>query len=233
VSDKEQTMESRTKQRLAIGLGAIVVLAGAGAAVAATQANSPKEETQAIIDDAAKQLGVPSSDLSSALKKALENRVDAAVADGRLTKEEAARIKEHIQSGELPLFFGAPHRGGIVPGFGPARHHGLDAAAKYLGLTEEQLRTELESGKTLAQVAQAQGKSVDGLVDTLVADFKTHLDAGVKAGRLTQAKADEILKDVRERVTAHVNGQGPDRKGFGFRRNGPAFFAPPPAGAPA
>ena len=226
-------MNSRIKQRLAIGLGAIVVLAGAGAAVAATRAGSPKEETQAIIDDAAKQLGVPSSDLSNALRKALENRVDAAVADGRLTQQQAARIKEHIQSGELPLFFGAPHRGGIVPGFGRALHHGLDEAAQYLGLTQEQLRTQLESGKTLAQVAEAQGKSVDGLVDALVADFKTHLDAAVEEGRLTQAWADEVLQDVRERVTAHVNGHGPGHGRFGFRRNGPAFFAPPPPGASA
>jgi hypothetical protein len=222
-------MDSRIKQRLAIGLGAVLVLGGAGAAVAATQRNSPKEETQAIIDDAAKQLGVPSADLSGALKKALENRVDAAVADGRLTQEQANRIKELIQSGGLPLFFGAPHRGGIVPGFGPALHHGLDTAASYLGLTEQQLRTELETGKTLAQIAQAHGKSVDGLVDALVADFKTKLDASVKAGRITQEKADQVLKDVRERVTAHVNGELRER----FRPGGPAFLAPPPIGARA
>jgi polyhydroxyalkanoate synthesis regulator phasin len=228
-SDKEQTMDSRIKQRLAIGLGAVLVLGGAGAALAATQRNSPREESQAIIDDAAKQLGVQPADLTNALKKALENRVDAAVADGRLTEAQADRIKEHIQSGDLPLFFGAPHRGGLVPGFGPALHHGLDAAASYLGLTEEQVRTELESGKTLAQVAEAHGKSVDGLVDALVTDFKTKLDAAVKAGRVTQEKANQILQDVRQRVTAHVNGELRER----FRRGGPSIFAPPPVGAPA
>jgi len=222
-------MDARLKQRLALGLGAVLVLGGAGAAVAATQRNSPREETQAIIDDAAGQLGVQSSELSNALKKALENRVDAAVADGRLTQEQAARIKQHIESGELPLFFGAPHRGGTFPGFGFAHHRGLDAAASYLGLTEEQLRSELESGKTLAQVAEAHGKSVEGLVDALVVDFKTKLDAAVEAGRITQEKADQVLRDVRERVTAHVNGQRRER----FRRGGPAFFGPPPVGAPS
>ena len=123
-----------------------------------------------------------------------------------------------------------------MPGFGFAHHHGLDAAATYLGLTQEQLRTQLESGKTLAQVAQAQGKSVDGLVDALVADFKAKLDAAVKAGRVTQADADQALKDVRARITARVNGQGPDGghgERFRFRRGGPAFFAPPPLGAAA
>jgi len=222
-------MDSRIKHRLAIGLGAVVVLGGAGAAIAATKAGSPREETQAIIDDAAGQLGVPPADLTNALEKAFANRVDAAVADGRLTQEQAARIKEHIQSGELPFLFGRPHRGGIGPGFGLGHHHGLDAAASYLGLTQEQVRTEVESGKTLAQVAEARGKSVDGLVDALVADFEEKLDAAVKAGRLPQAEADEMVKDVRERVTARVNGQRPER----FRRGGPGFFSPPPAGAPA
>jgi polyhydroxyalkanoate synthesis regulator phasin len=222
-------MDSRIKHRLAIGLGAVLVLGGAGAAVAATQRNSPQEETQAIIDDAAKQLGVPSTDLTNALKKALANRVDAAVADGRLTQEQADRIKEHIQSGALPLFFGAPHRGGIIPGLGPAIHHGLDAAASYLGLSEEQLLDELESGKTLAQIAQAHGKPVSGLVDALVADFKTHLDAAVKAGRVTQDDANQILQDIRARVTAQVNGERGER----FRRNGPSLFGPPPIGAAA
>jgi len=226
-------MDPRIKHRLAIGLGAVLVVGGAGAAVAATQANSPREESQAIIDDAAGQLGVQPSELSGALKKALANRVDAAVADGRLTQEQADRIKEHIQSGDLPLFFGPPHRGGLVPGFGFAHHHGLDAAATYLGLTQEQLHTQLESGKTLAQVAQAQGKSIDGLVDVLVADFKAKLEEAVKAGRMSQAKADEVLKDVRARVTAHVNGQGARGERFRFRRGGPAFFAPPPVGAAA
>ena len=38
----------------------------------------------------------------------------------------------------------------------------LAAAATYLGLTEAELRTELQAGKTLAQVAKAKDKSVDG-----------------------------------------------------------------------
>jgi hypothetical protein len=216
-------MKQWMKRRVVIGLGAALVVLGSGVAVAATQAGSPKEESQAVIDDAAQQLGVQPSALSDALKKALSNRVDAAVADGRLTPEQAARIKEHIQSGELPLFFGGRPHG---PGF---RHHfgGLEAAASYLGLTAAQLRTELESGQTLEQVAQARDKSVDGLVDVLVADAKEHIAAAVAAGRLTQAKADEVLADIRERVTARVNGERPER----FRRG--AFFAPPPVGPAA
>jgi len=46
----------------------------------------------------------------------------------------------------------------------------LATAAEFLGLTEDELLAELQSGKTLAEVAKAQGKSVQGLIDALVAD---------------------------------------------------------------
>ena len=115
-------------------------------------------------------------------------------------------------------------------GFG---HHGgpprSTAAATYLGLTEAELRTQLESGKTLAQIAKAQGKSVDGLEKALAADAKTKLDAAVKAGTLTQAQADEILKRTTEHLDDLVNGKlGPhgdgdgDHHGFG----GPPLIDP-------
>jgi hypothetical protein len=86
-------------------------------------------------------------------------------------------------------------------------------------VSEDQLRTELEGGKTLAQVAQAHGKSVDGLVDALVAQAKQHVDAAVAAGRLTQAQADQLLNGLRDRITNLVNSRVPDglRPAPGFR----------------
>ncbi len=120
-------------------------------------------------------------------------------------------MKSRIESGEFPLFFGG-HPGGFDHrGFG-----GLDAAATYLGLTAAELRTQLESGKTLAQVAQDKSKSVDGLIQAMVDEAKTHLDAAVTAGRLKQAQEDSILANLKQRITDLVNGtfpQGPP----GFR----------------
>jgi len=77
---------------VAAGVAASVVV-GAGAGVAATKiANSPSEESKAIVNDAAKNLGVEPSKLSAAIKKALEDRVDAAVAAGRLTKQQGQAL---------------------------------------------------------------------------------------------------------------------------------------------
>ena len=231
-------MNLTSKWKLGLAAVAGIAVLGAGAAVAATKLLSPSERSQAIVNDAAQQLGVEPAKLSAALKKALENQVDADVAAGRITKEQGDAIKERIESGDYPILGGpgALWAGGFrgPGGFGFGHHHllgGLEPAATYLGLTEAELRTELMSGKTLADVAKDKGKSVAGLVDALVADAKKRIDAGVAAGRLTQAEADQVLSDLKERVTDRVNGvKGPD--GFrGFHDDGGgAFSGPPPVG---
>jgi hypothetical protein len=190
---------TRTNKLVAASVAGLAV-AGGGGAIAATQL-TPKQESDAVVSDAAQQLGVSPERLSAALRKALENRVDAAVADGRLTQAQGDALKERIAAGDVLLLGlrGGPH------GFGHD-HHGLDGAAAYLGLSEDALRTQLESGQTLAQVAQAQGKTVSGLIDALVAEEKQELAAAVTAGRLTQAQADERLAELRARITDKVNG---------------------------
>jgi hypothetical protein len=202
----------KRNRKLMFGAAALLAAAGGGVAIAASDA-SPSVENQAIIDDAAKQLGISPSKLSDALKQALGDRIDAAVAAGRITKAHGDVLKQRIESGDVPLFAG-PHRGfGHFGFFG-----GLDAAARYLGLTKTQLHSDLESGKTLAQVAQAHGKSASGLVDALVADVKQHLDAAVAAGRITKAQETETLNGLRDRITNLVNSRRLDGEpGPGFR----------------
>jgi hypothetical protein len=212
----------RRNRKLMFGAAA-VLLAAAGGGVAVAASDSPSEENQAIINDAAKQLGISPSKLSEALKKALGDRIDAAVAAGRITKAQGDALKQRLNSNDVPLFLG-PHGG---PGFGHRAFGGLDAAATYLGLTEAQLRSELESGKTLAQVAQAHGKSVSGLVDALVADAKKQLDAAVAAGRLTKAQETQLLNGLHDRITNRVNSARPDPDHFGRPPDGFRHFRRP------
>jgi AraC-like DNA-binding protein len=214
------------KRKIVVTAVAGVAVVGAGGAIAADKLSSPKEDSQAVLDDAAQQLGVQPSELSAALKKALSNRVDEAVKDGRLTKAEADAIKARINAGELPLF--GVSRGG--PGFKhfgrgpmglPGPGHFLSTAADYLGLTQAQLRTQLNSGKTLAQIATDRNKSVDGLVDKLVAAKKERIEEAVKDGELTRAQANEIEADLRKAVTDFVNNGRLDFRGG---RLGPVPF---------
>ena len=223
------------RRKVIAGATAAVLVGGAGAGVAATKLGrpSPREESKAIVEDAAKNLGVSPTRLTEAIKKAFSDRIDAAVAAGRLTKEQGDELKQRLDSGDFPLF-GPPAFG---PGF-PGPHlffHGLDSAASYLGLTEAQLESRLEQGKSLAEIARAQHKSVDGLKAALLADVKTKLDDAVKDGRLTKAKEQQALQDLQKRIDDLVNGKAGLRfrvhEKFGFRhfRGGFDHDGPPPA----
>jgi len=217
----------------AAGALVVAVALGAAGAIAASGALSPKEESQAVIDDAADRLGVEPSELSDALREALKVRVDAAVDAGRLTEEQAEELKERIDSGDSPLLFGG--LGG--PRHGHFHHAGtLDEAASYLGLEVAELREQLTDGKTLAEIAKAEGKSVDGLVQAMVKSAKERLDEAVSDGRLTRDQADELAEDLEERTTDLVNGNLPEH-GFRHRfdegdhpRFGPRFEGDGPFG---
>ena len=187
------------RHHIAIGVVAALSVVGVGGAIAATQL-TPGQESRAVIDDAARQLGVEPNELSNALKQALKNRLDEAVRDGRLTEEQARRMKERIDAGDAPLFGLGPrglHGPGHGLGHGPrgAFHAKFEAAAEYLGMTEDQLRNELRNGKTLAQVARDRNKAVDGLIDALVADVREKLGA------------ENVPADLRRRITDMVNGR--------------------------
>ena len=232
-------MTKRTKQVAVVGALAAALAIGAGAAVAGGALGLGNDQ-QAFLNDAAKRLNVTPAELKAALKGARDDQIDAAVAAGTITKEQGEAMKQRSAQGGLPPFGGGHHGG-----FG---HHGppsLAAAATYLGLTEAALRTELQSGKTLAEIAKAKGKSVDGLEKAIAAEAKAKLDAAVKAGKLTQAQADELQSRLTEHLDDLVNGtgrhhhggmggpdmDGPHMGGPGTGGTQPSAFAP--AGSPA
>ena len=154
--------------------------------------------------------------------------LDGLVAKGTITQAQADEILAALNAAR-PAHGPGPGRGG----FGK-----LDAAAKVLGMSVEDLRSALEGGKSLATVAREKGIDVAKIVDALVAEFKAHLDQEVASGIHTQAEADQKLADARTRIEAFVNGTapagGPGGFGGGRHGHGPGFGGPPPAGsAPA
>ncbi len=73
--------------------------------------------------------------------------------------------------------------------------------AELLGLTPAQLTAELQSGKTLLEVAQAHGKTAQEVVAAVMAPRIEQINAAVAAGRLTQAQADQMIATMTENMT--------------------------------
>jgi hypothetical protein len=126
------------------------------------------------------------------------------VDDGTLTQAQADVVVSALDAAK-------PARGPGGPGGGP----GLSAAATAIGISADDLRTAVQSGQTIAEVASANGVDTQAVIDAIVADMQSHLADAVSDGRITQDQADERAANAADRATALVNGELPTRPGGG------------------
>jgi hypothetical protein len=117
-------------------------------------------------------------------------------------------------------------------GFGPRELHSqaaLEAAAKALGMTADDLSAELWGGKTLADIATAKGVDIADVKAAVeaaqIAETKTAINQAVTEGTITQAKADWLL----EGLDKGYWGAGAEG-GFGFGLGGPGGHGGPRGG---
>src|SRR5207302_5860179 len=96
-------MRKPSKRTAIIGAAVVAVSGGAVGGAIAASGPDPAAEQQAYLNDAAGRLGTSSGKLEAALKAAAIDRVDAALAAGRITKDEAQAMKDAINSGRVPL----------------------------------------------------------------------------------------------------------------------------------
>jgi hypothetical protein len=228
------------------GLAAVAAALAVAAGVGVVMAQSQDDGTGiAFLDRVAEKLGIEREQLDQAIQDARSDELDAAVAAGDLTQEEADRLKERLD--ELPA--DGPFLG---PGFGRRGEHGhfsfgfkfgagghgagfdSEALAGFLGITEDELGEELAAdGATLATVAEAHGKSREELKAFIAGDLEARLSDRVAAGDLTQERADEILGEFNERIDGLIDRESgwsrfDERRGGEFGFGFP--FAPPHLG---
>ncbi|MFT4773583.1 MAG: polyhydroxyalkanoate synthesis regulator phasin [Candidatus Azotimanducaceae bacterium] len=99
------------------------------------------------------------------------------------------------------------HGPGKLGEHGPGKFGPSDVVTDLLGIDAATLRSELQAGSTLAEVATTQGVSVDVLVDAIVDQMQERVDAAVEAGKITADEAAEKLAEAEARITAKVNGE--------------------------
>ena len=225
---KRDEMTRRLRRRLFTGIAAAAVLAGATAAVVIAAQPSTSGHARhghhhrlGTLATAAAYLGLSEAQLRSELQagKSLGEIANATPGKSQAglerTLEAADRQRLAAVSAKLTTIVAAEvsQVGGPHGGLGSdarrdgraAGKRGLATAAQYLGVSTLQLRHDLRSGMTLAQVANTtSGKSEAGLVEALVTAAKAALAARVQSDKLTQAKANEILPRLTSRVTAEV-----------------------------
>jgi hypothetical protein len=123
----------------------------------------------------------------------LKEALAGLVSDGSLTQAQADEVAATLAEARPEGYGRGGHGGG--------GRIDMAAAAEALGISEEELRTQTSAGRTLADIAEAEGVEEADLVDALVAAAKTRLAEAVTAGRLTQAEADARAADLEARIT--------------------------------
>ena len=230
----------RTRRIAALALSGALIAGGTGVTIAAVAKNDEKQAEQAVLDDAAKRLGVTPQKLRDALAAAQDAQLDRAVKDGDLTQKQADAIKAARKQAGTVL---SPGLRGGAGGFGvhgkPMLHGGFhpfgvrgdifEDFAKALGTTQGKLKEQLRDGKSLADVAKANGKSMADVRAAVKAAMRTRLDKAVRDGDLTQKQADEILDNVEDKVAAIGSAKGLRLRGRGEHHR---FGPKPPPGAP-
>ncbi|MBI3243191.1 MAG: hypothetical protein HYZ49_12955 [Chloroflexi bacterium] len=99
--------------------------------------------------------------------------------------------------------------------------------ADALNLTPDGLNEQLASGKTLTQIAEAQGVSQEQLAAALETSAKAGLDKAVADGALTQAQADQMLGHMAGNYAWMISQMGAGA-GTGFGPGGcHGNFVPP------
>lgn len=119
------------------------------------------------IVEVAKSKGISEKKLSSKLMAMRVEKLNEAVKSGKITKENAAKIKEKMSE---HLKFMLNRKGLPESHFAKHKQHMLlnqEQIAAMLGITREELVNQLKAGRSLSEIAQEKGISRDQLIQKM------------------------------------------------------------------
>jgi hypothetical protein len=192
-------------------------------------AAKPNAPLETFVNKLAARLGIAPDRLTTEAKNVQKEMIDEAVAAGRISKEAADKLKERVDAGHFVWPGVGPHGPGKPGAHGrpgaalAGLREGFTAVAGFLGVTPEDLRKELP-GKSLAQVAEAHGKTRQQLIDFLVGEADKRLKQAVTDKKMTQEQATQMLDRFKQNVGQMVHRVTPT--GPGPRANRAAPGAP-------
>lgn len=209
------------------------------------QANSTAKSSaannavQSFLDKLAANLGIERATLDQALTKTRDQTLDEAVKNGKMTQEQADKIKQSGKNGILtPGFLGGRFgfRGRMPRANGNAavnlRNVTVEALAQITGKSTDEITQALKPVNPLQKFLSDNNISQEDFHNAVVKVAKDKLDQAVKDGKLTQDQADKILQRIQQApsnkgVPSRVFPNGPWNRGNGGKA--PATSTPTPS----
>jgi hypothetical protein len=210
-------MDIKRKALARVGLAAAATIALLGGSALALVPSASAQDADAtpptaerhekrgrFLERVASLLGIDVAVLEQAIKDARSEAVEEKLAAGEITEERAAKARERIENGR---------GGGGFKERGERRHERklkirgalIEQAATALGITADDLKSELKAGKSVAEVASDLGVSLDDVKASILDAAKSRIDQAVANGRIDQPKADAALEKLSDRLDNLLN----------------------------
>jgi hypothetical protein len=149
----------------------------------------------------AARLGVDRAKLDAAFSAAVQDTVDQAVRDGKLTQDQAGKARAIGGSGLAALLGSSLNAAQAGPGFDGADVDAIvGAVAQLFGMTADQLREAVHAGQTLDALEQAHNVTAQQVHDAALHAIRARLDQGVQSGKWVQAEADKMYQAYSDEI---------------------------------
>jgi uncharacterized protein YidB (DUF937 family) len=193
-------------------VGAIAIAAVGMGGSASAQTPSDDTDTSSFREQyreaLAGQLGISVDELTNAQAAARDKVIDDAVTAGKLTQDQADKLKSMDFGQDWGAGMGAKVRNAIVSVF--------QTAADVLHLPVDQVRDRIANGESLADIAQSQNIDEATLKSDLVTALTDKINQAVTDGKLSQARASALLDHLDEVVDRAIHADRPFEGRFRF-----------------
>ena len=171
--------------------------------------------------DIAEANDVTTDDYVAAVVEAATTAIDDAVADGKLSEDRAAEIKEGLTDKVTAMVASEAGWHGRSRGWAvklDGKPSPVVVLSELSGLSVEEIRERRVAGTSLADIAEANGVSKDEYVAELVSRATASIDAMVEAGRLSEERAATMKDGLADRVESIVTNTDEPGRGHGWGR---------------
>jgi len=176
------------------------------------------------IADLLEEKGISQEDFQAAIKADRVKSLNQAVADGKLTQEQADNILQNMEEraaeGFPPQFEGRPMNGAR-----PAMDRQADGEGRFsiftdlLGMSIDEIKEALQDGgQTIKDLLAGKGISDEDVQSAMQEAQQKRLQQAVEEGTLTQEQADEMLNRMQKRLESGEPATHPGARGGGFPR---------------
>ena len=177
---------------------------GQSTATAASTPTTTNPYCQQYLQDLANRLGVSVSTLQQDKLASADDVIAQLVKDGKLTQNQANQLKQRLASHQACTGKGKGlwGRGVMMQSLKQYLPTVATQVAQGLHMTSTQLMSQLQSGKSLSDIATAQGVSAAQLQTIVTNAIQSAVNKAVSDGNLTQQQATNIMQMLQKNPAA-------------------------------